>query len=76
MRDGFGQPLERAASLVPAPLAGGSRSMGEEIKSCEHKWVHLIQLPTREIGYRRWMAVDLFYCERCLAQKEVEREIK
>lgn len=50
--------------------------MGEEIKSCEHKWVHLIQLPTREIGYRRWMAVDLFYCERCLAQKEVEREIK
>lgn len=42
--------------------------MAEEIKECEHKWVHLTRLPTREIGYRRWMDVDLFYCERCLAQ--------
>lgn len=46
------------------------------MSECEHKWVFLRSLPTREAGYRRWFKVDLFFCEKCLAYKEVETETK
>jgi len=48
----------------------------EEKQKCEHKFVHLKDLGTRETGYRQWVGVDLFFCEKCLEQREVERKLE
>lgn len=42
---------------------------------CEHKWVHLRREKDREVGYRKWVNIDRFFCEKCLVQKEVESEM-
>jgi len=44
--------------------------------ACEHKWVFLRDGGTREIGYRKWFHVDVFFCEKCLEQREIETAIK
>lgn len=43
---------------------------------CKHKWVFLRDAGEREKGYSRWVHVDVFFCEKCLAQREIETEIK
>lgn len=39
---------------------------------CVHKWVFLRKEEPREVGYRNWVNVDRFYCEKCLKQETVE----
>ena len=41
---------------------------------CEHDWVFLRALPTREVGYRLWANADVFYCRKCLEYRTVEKE--
>lgn len=43
--------------------------------TCEHKWVHLREDGTEEVGYRRWNKVDIFFCEKCLKQQRVSEPI-
>lgn len=43
--------------------------------ACEHKWVHLRDEGTTEVGYRNWKKVDLFFCEKCLDQKRIESDM-
>lgn len=37
---------------------------------CEHDWLHLRQIPIRDV---RATWGDEFYCRRCLAKREVQR---
>lgn len=50
--------------------------MSDSKPQCEHKWVHLRKEADREIGYRKWVNADRFFCEKCLEQKTVESEIE
>lgn len=43
--------------------------------TCDHKWVHLRNEGTTEVGYRMWKQTDLFYCEKCLEQKRILSDI-
>lgn len=43
-------------------------------ENCTHKWVHLRKSDTYGVGYRRWAHSDTYYCEKCLAQRDVEVE--
>ena len=42
---------------------------------CEHKWVHLETIRNEIFtpGYsNEFKRVDIYYCEKCLEQKEIE----
>ena len=43
--------------------------------TCEHSYLLLEKLSTREKGYRRWYQIYLFFCTKCLELKEIEREV-
>jgi len=45
-------------------------------ETCEHKWVHLRKTETYENGYRRWFWDDVFFCEKCLAQRNVTNAVE
>lgn len=53
-----------------------SQSNEQQKTVCEHKFIHLRNLGTEEIGYRQWAQVDMFFCEKCLEQKRVSRKIE
>ena len=42
---------------------------------CDHKYVFL-RSESREIRWHVFATVDTFFCEKCLAQREVETEKK
>lgn len=45
-------------------------------KKCEHKWIHQSSHYQRESnGYNdHFKKLDIYYCEKCLEQKEVTKE--
>ena len=42
----------------------------------EHKWVHLRKSEIYETGYRRWSYDDIFFCEKCLEEKKISKEVE
>ena len=62
-------PALKATGLGPA-VAG---YIQQEV--CDHKYVFL-RSESREIRWHVFATVDTFFCEKCLAQREVETEKK
>ena len=58
--------------MTPTTRAGRPMTDAEP---CDHKWVHLRNEGTTEVGYRHWKQTDLFYCEKCLEQKRILSDI-
>ncbi len=50
--------------------------MTREPQECEHKWVHLRKSDIYEYGYRKYRFDDVFFCEKCLAQKSIVNDIE
>lgn len=42
---------------------------------CEHKWVHLRKSDNYEVGYRTYGYDDTFFCEKCLQEKVIQKEL-
>jgi hypothetical protein len=54
--------------------------MTDEIKVCEHKFIHLETKKQKADDnlrhYRDWQRIDIFVCEKCLERKAIKQEAK
>lgn len=41
---------------------------------CEHKWVHLRRSDNYEIRWHVWGWDDIFFCEKCLQERVIQKE--